>query len=314
MIYQRIVAPVVLLLTLVGCTPEPPPTRVVVSIPPLHSLVAAVMAGVEEPLLLYRGSVSPHQELLRPSAVRSLSGARLLFWMGSEVETGLAKWLTASAPGLRSIELAEVPELIRLPTRFAGLWSSADQVPDYAHNHAEERIDPHLWLDPRNAQRWLPLITRELSKLLPDHAARLQRNSARVAEQLAVLDRELEQRLATVGDRPYLVFHDAYQYFEARYALRSLGAVSIGSARLPGARRLREIQQLINAVQVVCLFTEPQFESRLLRSIVAGTAVRSGTLDPLGSSLEAGPKLYYQLLQQLGAELVRCLGQSDETG
>ena len=145
----------------------------------------------------------------------------------------------------------------------------------------------------------------------PDNAARYGANLVRLVARLADLDRELADRLDPVKDRPYVVFHDAYQYFERRYDLNAVGAISLGPQRRPGARRLSEVRRQIQATGALCVFAEPQFEPALVATVIEGTAARAAVLDPLGADLMPGPDAYFELMQNLAGNLVECLAPPD---
>jgi zinc transport system substrate-binding protein len=132
-------------------------------------------------------------------------------------------------------------------------------------------------------------------------------NAVRLAARIDALDAELKGALAPVRDVPYVVFHDAYQYLERRYALRVVGSIAVSPERRPGARRVREIREKIRRLGARCVFGEPQFPSALLGTLIEGTDARVGTLDPLGADLPAGPDAYFTLMRNLGASLASCL-------
>jgi zinc transport system substrate-binding protein len=315
---------------------------VVASIKPVQSLVASVMQGVGEPVLLVKGTGSEHSYSLRPSEARALEQAELVFWVGETMETFLIKPLHALAGDAEVIQLWQVPGLTLLPTREGGMWEAhehGDEHADAGHGedehaeehgeegeHAEEQAgehaeeheagaghaqgetDMHVWLDPDNAKVLADAIANALADADPDHAAIYRANAERLRQQLDELDRSLEDRLASVADRPYVVFHDAYQYFEHRYGVNAVGAITINPTVRPSAQRLGEIHARLEELDAACVFAEPQFQPTLVETVVEGTSARTGVLDPLGAGIDAGPEHYFQLLNGLADSLVDCLG------
>ena len=281
-----------------------PSPRVVASIAPLHSLVAGVMEGVAVPTLLVRGNALIHTYTLRPSQVRALNHAQVVFRIGSGLESFLDKPLAALDKRIRIIELIDWPGMTRLPTRSGGMWRG-----DTEHHGESGYIDQHIWLDPRNAKVIISAVVEVLGQTDPEHAEHYRNNGEKLQTRLDELERELGATLAPVREIPYLVFHDAYHYFEARYRLDAVGAVIASPEHMPGARRLREIRKYIRTTNARCLFREPQFRPAWLELIREGTDLKIGTLDPLGASLEPGPDLYFTLMRQLAASLVNCLGK-----
>jgi zinc transport system substrate-binding protein len=289
---------------------------VVASIKPIHSLVAGVMREVGEPTLLIGGAGSPHTYSLRPSEARAIAQADLVFWVGEGLETFLAGPLATLAPDARRVALGAAPGVALLPTRSGGMWEEHghdEHEPhhdDYAeeHDHGHGASDMHVWLDPRNAVAMVETIAAALAETDPDNADAYRRNAGRLREELEHLDRGLAKTLAPVVDRPFVVFHDGYQYFERRYGLNAIGAISVGPDRRPGARRLGEIRATLEESDAACVFAEPQFEPALVATVTEGTLARVGVLDPLGAELDEGPDQYFRLLESLAGSLVECFG------
>jgi zinc transport system substrate-binding protein len=311
---------------------------VVVSIKPVHSLVAGVMEGVGEPALLVKGTGSEHSYSLRPSEARALDQAEVVFWVGETMETFLIKPLEALAGDARDVELWEVPGLTLLPPREGGMWEAHEHGDEHADansegehehegegahaeahedegahaeaDHAHGETDLHVWLDPGNAGVMTAAIASVLSEADPENATVYRANAARLRQQLDELDRSLEDRLAAVADRPYVVFHDAYQYFEHRYGVKAVGAIAINPTLRPSAQRLDEIHERLEQLDAGCVFAEPQFEPALVDTVIEGTNARKGVLDPLGAALDTGPDQYFQLMNGLADSLVNCLGRT----
>ena len=283
--------------------------EVVTSIAPVHSLVARVMQGrvmqgAGEPHLLLPPGASPHDHALRPSDASALERAALVFWVGPRLEPWLERSLTTLAAGARVVRLADTPGLTRLAPRKGATFETHEAEPA----HAADETDPHLWLDPSNAKLWLAAIAAALAEADPSSRALYIANANTAQADLDALTADIDTRLAPVRGRPYVVFHDAFHYFERRFAIEASGAVALGDARAPGPARIARIRQRIRALGAVCLFHEPQFRSALVATVAEGTGVQTGLLDPLGASLQPGPNLYPELLRGLADSLADCLG------
>ena len=155
----------------------------------------------------------------------------------------------------------------------------------------------HLWLDPENAAAMVAAMAEALSLVDPDRAGIYRENASGLQSRLRRLDAELAETLAPVSERGFVVFHDAWQYFDTRYGLRAVGSVTVDPERPPGAARLVEIRERLKEAKAECVFVEPQFEPRLIRALVAGTGAALGALDPLGATIEDGPELYFELMR-----------------
>jgi zinc transport system substrate-binding protein len=276
---------------------------VLATIKPVHSLVAAVMQGVGTPELLIGGALSEHSYALKPSDARKIERAAAIFEIGPDLETYLTAPLAALGARSRVVVLERAPGVRLLPARHGGLWEDAGE-----HGHGPS--DPHLWLDPQNAIAMTAAIAATLVKFDPAHAAAYRANGAREIAALKALDRELAAKLAPLRGRPFLVFHDAYRYFEARYGLKAAGAVTVAPDRPVGPRRVEALRAAILQGRAACIFREPQFPPKLIGTLDEGTGVRVGVLDPLGAELKPGPALYPELLRALAQSLTECLGKN----
>lgn len=311
----------VALALVVGAAPVRAETKVVATIKPIHALVAGVMQGIGVPELLVTGNASPHTFALKPSGARALNAANVVFRVSPAVEPFTVKIVAALPPGVRVVTLADAPGVRHLPVRH-GATFEAHNDDDHDHdghdNHdhdAAETSDGHVWLDPENAKRMVDEIARVLAEVSPGDAARVNANAQHVRGEIDALDGEISAALLPVRSRPYVVFHDAYQYFEKRYGLSPVGAITIGPDVQPGAKRLGEIRRKIDNLAAVCVFAEPQFSSNIMRAVTDGTTARFGTIDPEGALVEPGAGGYAALLRNLAANLRGCLGaESREAG
>jgi len=298
---------------------------VVASTKPIHSLVAAVMGEVATPSLIVKGAASPHTYSLRPSDAAALQNADIVFWTGHGMELFLAQALETLSGQARIVELAEAPGISLLPLREGGVFEAHDHS-DHAHSHENNdgedhkhghdqdhghdehgEGDMHFWLDPANAALMVTHIAATLSEADPENAAIYTVNAEAELARLDALSVEIENVLAPVAGKPFLVFHDAYQYFEARFGLTVAGTVTVSPDVMPGAARIDDLRTKVTELGATCVFAEPNFEPAIIRAVVENTAANSGVLDPEGSTLTEGPDLYPQLLRDLAASLADCL-------
>lgn len=279
--------------------------RVVASIAPLHALVAAVMQDLGSPQLLLRGSQSPHSFSLRPSDARMLQQADVLFWIGPALELPLARLLpNLSHP--QSVSMLDAPGVTKLPQRALDADPQADAGDVGEHRHGDAGPDPHIWLSPANAIAMGHEIARVLGARDPGNSARYQANAELLAQRLGALDQRLARQFAGV-DGSYAVFHDAYQYLEQRYGLHSTGTVTSHPERSPGVGHLQALRARLARDQVRCLFSEPQFQPRLVATVSEGLAIRHAVLDPLGTEIPPGPGAYEGLMQAIADRFTTCM-------
>ncbi|MCD2181599.1 metal ABC transporter solute-binding protein, Zn/Mn family [Rhizobium sp. GN54] len=355
-------APLLLSTTLLAAASGPAladAPNVVVSIKPIHSLVAAIMHGVGEPGLIVDGAASPHTYALKPSNAAALQDADLIFWVGHGLEAFLEKPLEALGTGATIVELEDAPGLEKLKFREGGAFEAHDHEAEghaheaeghdhqaeshetdnheaeggghnheaaashdhagedghaaesgeaHAHDHAHEGgYDTHLWLDPMNAKAMATAIEAALAKADPDNAATYKANLAALDANIDALDTEIAATLAPVKDKPFVVFHDAYQYFEHRYGVRVVGSITVSPETMPGAERVSEIRGKVTGLGAACVFAEPQFEPKIVNVVLEGTAAKAGTLDPEAGTLAAGPALYFDMMRGLATSMKDCL-------
>ena len=322
--------------TLMGGAAYADTPQVAVDIAPVHSLVARVMDGIGKPDLIIQPGASPHEYSLRPSEASALQAADLVFWIGPD----LTPWLTDTIGTLASdavvTELMEADGTIELEFREGALFEAHDHddhgVDDDHDNHGDDddhddhgddddhdeaesgheghdhgAHDPHAWLSPKNAMNWLNVIAGQLSAVDPDNAGAYFANAAAGRTEIKTLIGEVTATLDPVRGGQFIVFHDAYQYFEMDFDFPASGAISISDASDPSPARIAKIQARIAEQGIDCVLAEPQFNPGLVATVLDGTDAQTGILDPLGSDLELGPAFYPQLIRNLSNVLADCM-------
>lgn len=277
---------------------------VVVSIKPIHSLVSGVMSGVGKPYLIVKGSNSPHSYALKPSDARALEKAKVVFWVGEDLERFLERSIQSLAKKATAVELIDTPGLSKLEIREGGLFGGHDK--HESHGHAS--TDMHLWLDPHNANAMVNHIASVLSQADPKNATSYSANAQELTRKLDLLHKELAGITKPFKDTRFIVFHDSYYYFEKRYGLATTGSIAVSPDVPPGARRIQDIRKKIAESGAACVFAEPQFNPRVVATLADGLDAEQGTLDPLGAGLSEGPELYFTLLRNLASAFRQCLG------
>ena len=288
--------------------------NVVASIKPVHSLVAAVMEGVGTPTLIVEGAGSPHSYALKPSQAARLQDADLVFWIGPELEAFLEKPIEGIATNARVVPLIESHGLNQIRLREGGAFDAHDHAHgedghDDHDDHGHDGFDPHVWLDPVNAKAIVHEIEEALSEVDPDNAATYEANADTMMTRLDGLVEDIQSDLEPVRGRGFVVFHDAYQHFETRFDMPAVGSITVSPEVMPGAERVRELQEKVRSLNAGCVFSEPQFEPKLVSTVTETTNAGTGVLDPLGASIEDGPELYFILIRGMGSALKECLAE-----
>lgn len=272
------------------------------------------MAGMTPPTLLMTGESSPHTQALTPKQVQQINAAQIVVWVGPSYESPLQGVMGSPKEGQYFITLVDKPGMILYPIREGGVWGShshAHEKENCSHHHSHHQvIDGHIWLDPENAKAIVRVIAHEFSKLDPHNEEEYRVNAEIVISRLEDLDQELKQLLIPVIDKPYVVYHDGTQYFDRHFKTKAIG-VLIGDGHYGiNAQHLVQISKYIRAQKVSCIFTEPQFPTDKIHSIMDKTGTRIETLDYLGVGLEADEDAYFLMMRNLTNAFLRGLDGS----
>ena len=312
--------------------------KVVTSIKPIHSLAAYVMDGVSKPNVIVDGYNSPHGFSLKPSHAKMIENADLIIWVGEDLEAFLEKPLDSIAKKATKVELMDLNGINKLKFREKNIFEGhddhghkkdkhddhghkKDKHDDHGHKehkehghkkdkhddhegHAHGEHDPHIWLDPMNAKVIIKEITNQLVKLDSANSAKYKANSREAISDIDALTKSIKKDLNK--NSRVVVFHDAYQYFENRFGIKVLGALTVNTDVLPGAEQLAEIREVIEHEKVNCIFSEPQFNPSIIKTIAKDTNIKTGVLDPLGSTLNKGKGMYSELLNSMSSSFKGC--------
>ena len=318
--------------------------KVVTTIKPLHSLISSVMEGVGEPSLIIEGTSNPHTFVFKPSHAQMLEEADIVFWIGEDLEAFMEKPLDSLAGNATKISFMELSSIEKLKFREENIFDDHDDHDGHedeheghddhdddghkeddhddhghddhdghedeheghddhdGHNHGE--FDAHIWLDPSNAIKMVLEISHELSEADPDNAAKYEQNENKTIASLNNLINEINSFIPK--DASYVVFHDAYQYFENRFGVSSAGALTLNPDVLPGAKQIDSIQDLIKDKNIKCIFSEPQYNPKIIETLAADMKISTGIMDPLGAFIDQGPEMYNQLILNIANPLKDC--------
>ncbi|MDA0960391.1 MAG: zinc ABC transporter substrate-binding protein [Proteobacteria bacterium] len=290
------------------------PLSVVASIKPIYSLVAAVMGDIGTPELLLKAPSSAHHFTLKPSQARILQAADIVFWVGPTMEQPLTKALATLAPHAQTTPLINTSGLMLLEFnndapahQKPGLEQRDDHDRHEKHgDHDGHMINPHIWLDPQNAQVMLREISSRLGKADPENAKIYAANADQMSVRLAGLQADIARQLAPYSAARFLVLHDAHSYFERRFGLRNHGAITSEPDVMPTASRIKALRSELGTHQIDCIFAEPLLGQKAVDLIAEGSKVRIGRLDPVASNLPAGVELYPDLLQSYATAMQAC--------
>lgn len=289
------------------------PVHVVTDIAPVHDLVRLVMGHEGDATALIPAGASPHDHTMRPSEARALSRADLVIWVGPALTGWLAEPLETLAPDAEHLVLLDVPGTHLLSARenvgFEGQGHDHDH--DHGDAHADgPAVDPHAWLDPRNGGIWAIAIAEALGRADPDNAARYLQRGQLAQRALNELDVTLATMLEPHKQTPFIVLHDAFQYFEHRYDLTAVAAVTASDASAPGPARITALRGTVARNPVRCAFAEPAGQTDILGTVLEGQAYDIVRLDPMRPPPGRDGQPYEQMLTAMAEAMAGCLSRN----
>jgi len=315
--------------------------RIVTDIPPVQSLVTQVLGTSDGITLLVDGASSPHDFALKPSQASDLEKADMVVFIGHALTPWIEKPVETLAANAVHLELLDLEKTEKLGFRdledFDGGEDDHDDHDDkhddhdedkhddhddkhddhddhasekddhgHGHNH-EGDVDPHAWLDSDNGIVWLDAIAASLSQMDPDNAAQYKSNAKAAQDRLKLVADELEEQLEPVENKPFVMLHDAFQYFEEKFHLHASGTITLADDSQPTPSQLQHTKEVFASKDIECIFVEPQVSTKLLKSVDA-LGVKQQTLDPLGRDIAKGADFYETLLRNTAASFAKCLG------
>lgn len=281
-------------------------TIVATSIKPVSMIVKAIGGDKVEIKQIVSNSASPHDFALRPSDLKKILNADLVVWVGESLEPFLEKPIANSQHAKTAIEWMTLVSTEEHGVEEAERHDGEKEKDQHDLGHHHEGLDPHVWLDLNNALILANSITVKLSRVKPEEKAYFQANLLSFKRSLDLVDKENRKRLSNLKEVNYVVFHDAYGYFEAHYGLDHIANISLSPERKPGAKKIVTIRRLMKEEGVACIFSEVQFNPAIVNALVEGTKVKSIELDPLGSRIKMDKEAYPAFLSQMSNQFSHC--------
>ena len=320
---------------------------IITTIQPINALVSAVIGNTGKTISIIPAEQSPHDFKLKPSDVKVLQDGNLIFYVSNHLESSVTKVFKNLPKNIKIINLMEESDIDHLAIRDNEAWERHDHHGHDDHDdhdkhgkkdddhddhdkhgkkhddhddhdkhgkkhddHAnhEKEDDVHIWLSPNNAIKIVKKVNKELNLYFPENSKIYDENASKFINKIKNLKEELVKELAPIKDKPFIVFHDAYQYFEKTFELNAVGSVALEGDIASSPKQISFIKEKIKASNASCVFQEPQFDTKLVKIVVEGTNAEIGTLDPLGINITGDKDFYLQLLRNMSKSLKECLG------
>ena len=308
-------------------------TGIISTIQPINSLVSAVIGNTGKTISIIPAEQSPHDFKLKPSDVKVLQNGNIIFYVSNHLESSVTKVFKNLPKNIKLINLMEESGINHLAIRDNAAWERHDHHGDDHDDHDkhgkkhddhddhdkhgkkhddhddhEKEDDVHIWLSPDNAIKIVQKVNKVLSLYFPENSKIYNDNTTKFIDKIRNLKMELVKELSPIKNKPYIVFHDAYQYFEKTFELNAVGSVALEGDIASSPKQISFIKDKIIKSKASCVFQEPQFDSKLVKIVVEGTNAKTGTLDPLGVNITGNKDFYLQLLTNMAKSLKECLG------
>ena len=321
-------------------------TGIISTIQPINSLVSAVIGNTGKTISIIPAEQSPHDFKLKPSDVKVLQNGNIIFYVSNHLESSVTKVFKNLPKNIKLINLMEESGINHLAIRDNAAWERHDHHGDDHDDHDkhgkkhddhddhdkhgkkhddhddhdkhgkkhddhddhEKEDDVHIWLSPDNAIKIVQKVNKVLSLYFPENSKIYNDNTTKFIDKIRSLKMELIKEMSPIKNKPYIVFHDAYQYFEKTFELNAVGSVALEGDIASSPKQISFIKDKIIKSKASCVFQEPQFDSKLVKIVVEGTNAKIGTLDPLGVNITGNKDFYLQLLTNMAKSLKECLG------
>ncbi len=273
---------------------------VVTSTPPIYSFVANVAGDAVRLENLLPPGASPHQTSFTPAQAKLLAQADLLVINGA----GLEQWVgdlvkSTGRQDLKVVEASRGLQFLRPNDPIPIPGSSADA-------EKPANVDPHVWLDARNAQLMVENVRVALTAIDPARTADFRARATAYTARLKALDEEIRRETTRFAHKDFVSFHSAFQYYARAYGLSQVAVIEEFPGKEPSPGYLAGIVDLVKKLGVTAVFSEPQFSPRPAEALARETGVHVYQVDPEGRTLSAG--MYEELMRANTAVFAKALG------
>lgn len=281
---------------------------VIATIKPLHSLVASVMGNRGKLDLMVKGGLDPHIYRLKPSNIRQIYHADVIFYIDPDMEIFLRRIFSRNKH-ITALPMARQKGINLIPYRSRKIWyMDRDMTKDEGRDDAP---DLHIWLDPANARRMVRIIEETLSRLDPGNSLYYIQNASKTIARLYRMEEDIREKLRPLRHKPMIVYHDAFQYFEKSFGLKSVGAILTKSDQTPSVKHIAMLKRLARQKKVTCVLAMPGAHPRIATVVMIGTGAGFGIVDPLGLYQDKGPQLYFTMMAEMARSIIDCQDKGD---
>ncbi len=283
--------------------------KVIATIKPLYSLVASVLGDHGTLDLMVKGGLDPHIYRLKPSNIRQIHDSDVIFYIDPDLEVFLKRIFKSKYKNFTATPLARQNGIRLIPYRTSKIWYREETVAQ--DDHKEDAQDLHIWLDPANARRMVQIIEETLSDLDPANSLAYIQNAQKTIARLYRMEEDIREKLRPLRQKSMIVYHDAFQYYEKAFSLKSVGAIILKSDQTPSVKHIKSLKKIAETKNVTCVLGTPGAHPRIATVVMSGTNAGFDTVDPLGLYIDAGPDLYFEMMEEMASTIINCQDKFD---
>tara|TARA_B110000196_G_scaffold319516_1_gene337791 strand:- start:200 stop:1063 length:864 start_codon:yes stop_codon:yes gene_type:complete len=259
---------------------------IVTTIRPLQLIAESIVGESDTVTSIVGRQDSPHQFVLTPSDRLAIASADLLIWTGPELEVYLEGFFNNESRSGSIITVLENPIL--------------------TIHKINDEIDAHFWLNPDNGIALADEIKDRLIEIDRARAVQYQSRFESFVAKIQGTNRDLTERFSTSHNN-YLVYHNAYQYFERQFGLQHSVALLADPETQPGIQHILRTQELVKKSMSNCLLVEPDSNMELVTTLTDGMDIRTVSVDHLGYDVLSSDNPYRQLLLNVAESFDSCI-------
>lgn len=217
-----------------------------------------------------KGYQDPHFVEAKPSFIRLVNRARILFNVGLELEVG---WLPSLIQGARNPSLV----VVDLSQGISVLEKPTGPV-SRAQGDVHPLGNPHYWLDPRNGVIMARRVTQQLKAIAPADSAYFDQNLASFESDLTNRRKRWEEQMAPFRGGELVTYHKEWEYLVKWLGINVLGYVEDKPGIPPTPRHLEELVQTMQQRKVKALLASIYTNPNVPKSVAEKTGAKLVTL------------------------------------
>lgn len=276
------------------------PLSIVTTTPPLYAHVANLIDANDTIINLVPPGSSVHFRQPKPSDVLAMEQADLIVINGLWLEEFLEDYLDSlEAQWIQIVDTSVWVDVLEYEEDNHEEDEQGEDEHDDDDGHGHEWSDPHIWLDTENADAQVWNIVDGLVVVDPDQNDFYNEKAREYTKRIIETDTEIRQLFSGADIAPFVVFHDAYQYFLQSYGLtdKQVWLVQEFHGDNPSQQEIAALIDTIASEDVAVIFTEPQFSPSVVEALEEETGVRAREVDPLWSDLSR--EAYIEMMKAL---------------